>query len=127
MSPTSASEPVIAAMRRSRRTPRDGSRTPTHLRLEAFPHCRERITTGAQSSKPARSHFEVALRSSATLRRRLAEPRRHIAFRLEPIERAIECTDRQPAARPPVDLKTNRNPIRIVAQSNDGQEHDLFE
>ncbi len=69
-----------------------GSR-PSHMAASA-----SRLARSVRS--PSGAHAEVALRSPATLGGRVAEPGGHVAFRFEPIERAIERAHRQRAPRP---------------------------
>ena len=97
------------------------------MRFETFPHCGERFAAGAQGSQAERLDLEVALRSSAALRRGIAERRRDVAFVLEPIERSVQRADRQRASRSPLDVEPDRHAVGLVAEAQDGQQDDLFE
>ncbi len=98
-----------------------------HQRFETFPHGCERFAAGAQGSQTEWFDLEVALRSSAALRRGIAERRRDVAFVLEPIQRSVQRANRQRPAGPPLDLQADGHTVRLVAESQDGQEDDLFE
>src|SRR5690606_33693524 len=74
-----------------------------------------------------RAHRVIPLRSAASLRSRLAEPRRHEPLVLEPIERRIKCAGRRAASRPFLDLVSNGDAIGIVAETHDREQHDLLE
>ena len=77
--------------------------------------------------RPSWPDCEVALGSSAALRRRIAEGGRDVAFVLEPIQRAVERPDRQCPAGPALDLQPDRHAVRLVAEPEDGEQDDLLE
>ena len=77
--------------------------------------------------RPSWPDLEVALGSSAALRRGIAEGGRDVAFVLESIQRSVERPDRQRPAGSALDFQPDGHAVRLVAEPQDGQQDDLLE
>src|SRR4051812_27238074 len=73
--------------------------------------------------EPFRRDFEITLRTSASLGRRIAVARCDQAVRLEPIERDVERRQQHFSATRRLDLIRDRDAVRVVCNAQDGEKN----
>src|ERR1700674_1124199 len=65
-------------------------------------------------------NLKISLRSSASFRSRIAEPRRNVAFGLQPIKRCIERPNRDRFFGTFLNLLENSYSVRVASQTKYG-------
>jgi hypothetical protein len=71
--------------------------------------------------------MEETLRSSATLRGRIAEARPDVPFDLQTIQGGVDSTDRDLAFGAELDLLPDCNSVRAIRKAHECKDNDVFE
>jgi hypothetical protein len=90
------------------------------------PHRRERRARSFQSADAGCLYFEIAARSAAALRPRVAESRTDKALLFEPVQSAIQSSHGNGAPGSLFDLPPNWNAIRFVTQPHQREKDNLL-
>ena len=71
--------------------------------------------------------MEETLRSSPTLRGRIAEAGLDVSFRFQTIQGGVDSADRDFAFGAELDLLPDRNSVRAIGKAHEGKDNDVFE
>src|SRR5690606_21745955 len=85
------------------------------------------LLRGAQRLPAGRERAEVLFRAPAAFRRGLAQAVGDVALLLETVERRVHGAIRDLAARALLDLLAHLHAVRVVAESQECEKHELLE